>query len=293
MLIALWAVLGLLVGGFASGIASTLADRQRFGAITEEGRRARSSGTGAGGDDPARTGPHELEGIVASDGGELIIMSRRSLWPSALTGHCHNCGADVGLLAAGPAILPPRQRCERCGSTLREPWPLGEIAGGVAFGLLGWRFDFGWALALYSAFAAALLLISLIDLRDRLILDVVSYPAMAVALLVSAFTVGPVAALTGGLIAGGALLFFYLLALVIYRRGDAFGLGDVKLGLLIGLVVGGAAALTAVIYGVLVGGLVGVLVLALKRDRKLAVPYGPSLAIGALLTALTSPAVWH
>ncbi len=36
-----------------------------------------------------------------------------------------------------------------------------------------------------------------------------------------------------------------------------------------------------------------VVVLAVRRDRKLAVPYGPSLAIGALITVLTSPAVWH
>ena len=286
MLIALWAVLGLLVGGLASGLASTVADRQRFGPVADEGQNA-------GPGDAGRARPRELVGVVASGGGTLVIMSRRSLWPSFLTGRCHNCGAGVGVLSAGPSLLPPRQRCDRCGSALREPWPLGEIAGAVSFGLLAWRFGLGWPLALYSAFAAALVLISLIDLRDRLILDVLTYPAMAAALLVSVFTIGPGSALVGGLIAGGTLLLFYLLAVLIYRRGDAFGLGDVKLGLLIGLVVGGTSALVSVIFGVLVGGLVGAIVLVLRRDRKLAVPYGPSLAVGALITVLTSAAVWR
>jgi leader peptidase (prepilin peptidase) / N-methyltransferase len=279
MLIALWAILGLLVGGTASSFASALADRQQFGDPTSGEAEAAS--------------PVELVGVLASGGNKLVIMSRRSLWPSFLTGRCHNCGAPVGLLAGGPSILPPRQLCDRCGSALREPWPLGEVVGAVSFSLLAWRFDLGWPLALYSAFAAALILISLIDLRDRLILDLLSYPAIAAALLVSLFTIGLPMALLGGIVVGGILLFFFLMAVVIYRRGDAFGLGDVKLGLLIGLVVGFGASLTAVIYGILVGGLVGVVVLVIRRDRKLAVPYGPSLAIGALITLVTSPAVWR
>ena len=290
MLIALWAVLGLVVGGLASGLASTLSDRQRYGPVAED---VQGDSSPAGGALAGRAQPRNLEGVLASGGSKVVVMSRRSLWPSVLTGHCHNCGAPVGLLAGGPSILPPRQRCERCGSALREPWPLGEVAGALSFGLLAWRFDLGWPLALYSAFAAVLILISLVDLRDHLILDVLSYPAMALALLVSEFTFGLPTAVGGGLVAGGILTFFFLMAVLIYRRADAFGLGDVKLGLLIGLVVGFGASLTAVIYGVLVGGLVGVAVLVLRRDRKLAVPYGPSLAIGALITVLTSPAVWR
>jgi leader peptidase (prepilin peptidase) / N-methyltransferase len=284
MLIALWAVLGFLVGGLASGFASALADHQRFRALV---------GPDAGTGDPGGKRPSELVGVVNSGGGELIIMARRSLWPSALTGHCHNCGASVGLLAAGPSLVKPRQACERCGSALREPWPLGEVAGVLSFGLLAWSFGLGWPLALYSAFAALLLLISLIDLRDRLILDVLTYPSMLAAFAISFFTIGWKAALAGGLIAGGALLLIYLLSVLIYRRGDAFGLGDVKLGLLIGLVLGSAVALTAVLYGILVGGVMGIVVLAVRRDRRMALPYGPSLAIGALLAILISPNVWR
>jgi len=301
MLIALWAVLGFLIGGFASGFASTLADRRHFSALADEsrrtnpqvGRRGSTSGTDAGTGDSLGEKPHELIGVVAEGGSKLIIMTRRSLLPSALTGRCHNCGAKVGLLAAGPAVVRPLEWCASCGTRLREPWPLGEVAGALSFGLLAWSFGLGWPLALYSAFAAMLILISLIDLRARLILDVLSYPSMAAALVVSYFTIGLESALKGGLVAGGSLLFIYLLSVVIYRRGDAFGLGDVKLGLLIGLVVGSEAALPAVVYGILVGGVVGLVVLVIRRDRKMAVPYGPSLAIGALLTILFNPAVWR
>jgi prepilin signal peptidase PulO-like enzyme (type II secretory pathway) len=167
------------------------------------------------------------------------------------------------------------------------------VSGALAFGLLAWRFDLGWPLALYSAFAGFLILISLIDLRERLILDVLTYPAIAAALLVSALAGGLGSSLVGGLIAGGTMLVFYLLAVVIYRRGDALGFGDVKLSLLNGLVVGGATAFPAVVYGVLVGGAIAIVVLVVKRDRMMAVPYGPSLAIGALLAVLVSPSIWR
>jgi leader peptidase (prepilin peptidase)/N-methyltransferase len=212
---------------------------------------------------------------------------------SALLRRCPSCDVPVGALPVGPAVTRPVETCPSCGARLREPWPLGETVGAVAFGLLALRFGLGTPLLLYSSFAALLILISLIDLRERLILDVLTLPAMAIALVVSFFTIGPRVSLVGGLVAGGLMLFFYLLAVLIYRRGDALGLGDVKLCLLIGLVVGGGAALSAVLYGVLAGGAIAVVVLAVKRDLRMTVPYGPSLAIGALLAILFDPAVWR
>jgi leader peptidase (prepilin peptidase) / N-methyltransferase len=240
-----------------------------------------------------------LGGFVGGSLSRLASALAERGGAAAIRGRCPSCGVPVGLLTAAPAIVRPIESCASCGARLREPWPLGEVAGALSFSLLAWRFGtegslaIGWPLALYSAFAALLILISLIDLRKRLILDVLSYPAMAVALVVSAFTAGPVISILGGLIAGGLFLLMYILSVVIYHRGDAFGLGDVKLAFLIGLVVGGADAISVVLYGIILGAIVAIAVLAIRRDRKMAVPYGPTLALGCLLVLLVSPTVWR
>jgi leader peptidase (prepilin peptidase)/N-methyltransferase len=71
------------------------------------------------------------------------------------------------------------------------------------------------------------------------------------------------------------------------------GMGDVKLAALIGLVLGslglrhvGVAAGAAIVLG----GLGGLLALALGKGRKAKIPFGPYLAVGAVVAAfLTEP----
>jgi leader peptidase (prepilin peptidase)/N-methyltransferase len=80
---------------------------------------------------------------------------------------------------------------------------------------------------------------------------------------------------------GGGL---FLVALV--SRG--MGMGDVKLALVIGVVLGaiglryvGVAAAGAVLFG----GVGGVVALAMGRNRKAMIPFGPYMAAGAVVAA--------
>ena len=85
------------------------------------------------------------------------------------------------------------------------------------------------------------------------------------------------------------MLLIYMMALAAYRSSGGFGFGDVKLGLLIGLVVGFPNILISVYFAFISGGIVAMLLLALKlRGRKDAIPYGPFLAAGAMLTLLAA-----
>lgn len=208
-------------------------------------------------------------------------------------GRCPKCAATVGLRPLIVGWARQAGRCPACGGKLRETWPLVEAATATAFATIAWRFGWGWPLALYTAFAALLVLISFIDLRHRLILDVLTVPSILAALVVGYFTLGLPRTLLGGLLDGGFYLALFVLALVIYRSGGALGFGDVKLALLIGLVVGTPAALGAALYGAIVGALVALALLAAGRSRTDAMPYGPSLAIGALVTILLDPTVWR
>ena len=85
----------------------------------------------------------------------------------------------------------------------------------------------------------------------------------------------------GFLVYGGSMLIVALIA----PRG--MGMGDVKLAGLIGLVLGALGIRfvgVAAGLGVLIGGVVAVVALFFGATRKTGIPYGPSMAVGAVLS---------
>jgi leader peptidase (prepilin peptidase)/N-methyltransferase len=95
-----------------------------------------------------------------------------------------------------------------------------------------------------------------------------------------------------------ALLFgFYLVLALVYPAG--MGLGDVKLAGLLGLYLGWlgwAAVAVGAFTAFLIGGLVGVSLLATGRaGRKTAVPFGPAMLSGALLSVFAGAPIagWY
>jgi leader peptidase (prepilin peptidase)/N-methyltransferase len=85
------------------------------------------------------------------------------------------------------------------------------------------------------------------------------------------------------LIAGAAAGGFLLLAALAYPGG--MGMGDVKLAGMMGLFLGTAVA-PAIMIALLAGTAIGAVIIArkgAKEGRKTAVPFGPFLALGALV----------
>jgi leader peptidase (prepilin peptidase) / N-methyltransferase len=82
-----------------------------------------------------------------------------------------------------------------------------------------------------------------------------------------------------GLCLGGGL---FLLIAVLSRGG--MGGGDIKLIAMIGAFLGWQAVLVTILFGAFLGALVGLsLIVMKKKGRKDPVPFGPFLAIGALI----------
>jgi prepilin signal peptidase PulO-like enzyme (type II secretory pathway) len=130
------------------------------------------------------------------------------------------------------------------------------------------------------------LLTALIDLKHRLVLNVLIYPAGVVALLSHAMPPGRETLLA--LVGGTFGLLPFLLAILLKPGG--IGAGDVKLATLIGLVVGFPQVVYALILAVLAGGIT-VAVLLLTRHWKLTryIPYAPFLCLGAIIILIYVP----
>jgi leader peptidase (prepilin peptidase)/N-methyltransferase len=140
----------------------------------------------------------------------------------------------------------------------------------------------------YSIYSAVFALILVTDLERRLILNIVTYPAMVLALAGSILVPG--VTWWNALIGGAIGLLFFLLAAVagntLFGSG-ALGGGDVKLAAFVGLVTGYPMVIEALVFTILIGAVVSLALLVTRvRGLRDHVPYGPFLVAGAMITLL-------
>jgi prepilin signal peptidase PulO-like enzyme (type II secretory pathway) len=156
-----------------------------------------------------------------------------------------------------------------------------ELFAALLFACLWERFGLSWKLLLVAANCSFFLLIAVIDLKYRLVLNMLIYPAAAVTLFLRSVPPGrdTLITLLGGVV---GLSPFLLVALV---KPGGMGGGDVKLAALIGLMVGFPQVLWALALGILAGGITAFLLLLTRRwGPKSYIPYAPFLCLGALFS---------
>jgi leader peptidase (prepilin peptidase)/N-methyltransferase len=213
--------------------------------------------------------------------------------------HCPGCGRKLSTLELFPifSYLWLRGRCRTCNAVIPLRLLFVELSTGLLFAFLYWHYGFGWELALAILYCSMFLALLVIDLEHGILPNVIVYSGMVVAfVLAAAVTVVPwamgiqvksvfVPAL-GSAAIGGVVGFVLLLIPALISRGG-MGWGDVKLAGLIGLVAGFPLVLVAMFLAIVSGGLVAAILLLLrKRGRKEAIPFGPFLAVAAIVTLL-------
>ena len=199
---------------------------------------------------------------------------------------CDSCGTQITAYDNVPVFswLLLRGRCRSCQVRIPARYPLVELVVGVAFAATAIVLrDDPAELALGLVFVAMLAAITLTDLERRIIPNVVLLAGAVAAVALVAAT-DPASFPERGIAAAAAGGFLFMIALA-YPRG--MGMGDVKLAAVMGLYLGSAVA-PALMIAVLVGTLAGVGVMLFRgsADRKLAVPFGPFLALGGVVALL-------
>ena len=217
--------------------------------------------------------------------------------------HCVDCDAKLGFADLVPVVswIWSRGRCRHCGEPVPVGYPLVEVANLVLWMLALARFGVAWELPIYLTLFSVLLALSVIDLELYLLPNRITYPSIvasivAIPLLSVALRHDPGLSIRSAYLGGLGYAGFLLVMLLFYEvvvRKEGMGMGDVKLAILLGIWVGWIHLLLvayALIFACVIGVVVGVGVLIVRRASR-AFPFGPWLALGAIIAILRSEAI--
>ena len=217
--------------------------------------------------------------------------------------HCPSCGAGIRPYDNVPLLswIFLRGKCRNCKAPISSLYPTIELLMGCLSVLLFWTiFEEPADLSVinaavflvYLSFFSALVAQAFIDVRHFIIPDSLSIYAAPLAIAAMALLehfgsvhgIGWRASVLGAFFGAGGLGAISLLWWLI-RRTEGMGMGDIKLLLLIGAMLGPwpavpfvyvVSAFAALLVGVPIGFFSG-------RGWKMALPYGPFLALASVL----------
>ena len=176
-------------------------------------------------------------------------------------------------------------QCARCKAAISLRYPLIELSNGLLYIFLYYQYHLSVQTLVFALLTTALLIVSCIDFAHTIIPDAITLPGIIVGLGTSLWLtpVGIRNAVLGVILGGGLFLLMAVLSVVILKR-EGMGGGDIKLIAMLGAFLGWQAVLVTIFLAAVLGASVGLALIFLRRKgRREPLPFGPFLALGALL----------
>lgn len=198
--------------------------------------------------------------------------------------HCMSCNIRLKPWDLIPVIsyLLTKGCCRYCGTTFSPRYALVELLTASLFVMCFQIFGFSLGLIKPLILTAFFVVITFIDYDHQLILDKVLLCLSVVGVVINLWTgsVGILDMLIACFCGGGLLLLIAIIS-------GGMGGGDVKFVAALGLCFGWQSLLLILLLSFIFGGVSGVVLLALKiKGRKDFIPFGPFIALGALVSML-------
>ena len=205
---------------------------------------------------------------------------------------CPACGNEIAWYDNVPVLsyLVLRGRCRRCSARISVRYVAVELATALLVAACFLRFGFSGRAFVGAFFVAVLVALSAIDVERRILPDRIVLPATVIVLAAQiALDPGRTPEWVGAAFGSSFFLFAAVLA---YPAG--MGMGDVKLALLLGAALGRYVGV-ALMLGMLAALLVSVVFFARHgmKARKMAIPFGPFLALGSVVALFWGEPILH
>jgi leader peptidase (prepilin peptidase)/N-methyltransferase len=201
--------------------------------------------------------------------------------------HCPACGFKLPFYDNIPLVswLLLRGQCRSCRGPISFRYPLVELITALLTLFLFKRFGLSLPFGILFLFCSAMVVITFIDLDHMIIPDVISLPGIILGFVFSFFIpqLGWLNSLLG-ILAGGGSLYLVATLYQLFTRKEGMGGGDIKLLAMMGAFFGWKAIPFIIFMASLGGSVIGVtLMLVQKKDGKLAIPFGPFLALASIV----------
>ena len=234
--------------------------------------------------------------------------------------HCPACNAAIKAYDNIPVLswLLLGGRCRKCQARISPLYPSVEALTGLLFLACYLAFGLSTELLKWSVFAALLVVLTITDIRERILPDKVNFLGLGLGLGLSLVTnpidgtalwlsrrmfdfPPPLRVLSLGDAVLGAAAASGLLWLVAegyfrLRGREGMGLGDVKMMAMAGAFLGVERGLLTILLGSLLGSVIGAAVITVgRKGTDFELPFGTFLGAGALLVVFFgSPALaWY
>jgi leader peptidase (prepilin peptidase)/N-methyltransferase len=262
---ALLGVLGLLVGSFLNVVI------HRLPIMLEAHWRAECA---------------ELGGKEVASAERFNLLLPRS--------RCPHCSHQIPWYENIPlfSYLFLKGKCSACKAPIGLRYPLVELASGALFFICAWKFGANATALLWSAFAATLLALALIDWDTTLLPDAITLPLLWAGLTAAAlqWTTVTLAAAFWGAVAGYLSLWLVYWAFKLVTGKEGMGFGDFKLFAALGAWFGWQALVPMILMASVIGAVIGI---AMKFSSGLReggyLPFGPFLAGAGVSAMIFSP----
>lgn len=226
-----------------------------------------------------------------------VLIYRLPLGMSTVTprSRCPGCGAPIRALDNLPVLsfLLLGGRCRACGAPISWRYPLLEMATALLFAGCAIAYGLSLQALMAAVFGCLMIVLAMIDVDHMILPDALTWPAVAVGLLLQPFLPwarlweGPWGAWAGaalGALLGAGILLAVWAAWYLIRHEEGMGLGDVKMLAAIGAFLGWKGVLVSLFFAALSGALVGLALMAWgSLGAKAKLPFGAFLALGGLV----------
>lgn len=232
-----------------------------------------------------------LGSVIGSFLNVCVYRMPRNLSIISPSSRCPSCNTPIKPYDNIPILsyLLLGGRCRVCKTRISFRYPLVEFLNAVLYVLVLWRFGAVWSTVIYFIFCSALIVITFIDLDYQIIPDTITLPGMVIGFVAGSLLMpdpfmrysrlGFLASIIGFL-AGGGLYY----AIAILSKGGMGG-GDIKMMAMVGALTGWKSVILTTFLGSFTGAILGIFLMIFKgKGRKTKIPFGPFLALGALIT---------
>jgi leader peptidase (prepilin peptidase) / N-methyltransferase len=231
----------------------------------------------------------------------VLIVRLRTGMSMAGRSRCFSCGTRLRWYDLVPVLsfLVLKGRCRSCGSSISWRYPAVELGNSALWALAALSLPASPVLLAFTCmFWSVLLAISVYDGRHKIIPDELTASASFLALGASYAQGGAVSLLTG--LSAGLAFSGFLLLIWHVTRGKGMGFGDVKLAIPLGIFLGPGKAFVAASLAFFIGAAVALVIVGIRRlsgrgpavTMKSEIPFGPFMAIGALLAHFIDPVTY-